>query len=433
LDMAGWREAMVCARGGRRPAAHPRYAGRWDPGNQTLWKESKARKLEPAYQRPEGRQIYHKRLVNERNRWLAATLCMEADSLKTFKEQGFVILRDVLPTTQVDAWREQAWEPLAINPDDVCRSWPDGGVRNTKLFKPEYRGRLRFPYSDAAAVSDPVPLSPQVGQQPQVKAILDFLLGPGTYDAGIAAPGEQGHGLEQDVVVFNWPHRPEERGPDLYNGVDQRNRGGGHIEGYRGFHKGGPTPQWQVGVTLYLDDVEPGGGATFVWPRSHLAVHRYFRNFPGDLPSGGAICTSRPEGDLHGIPPPRQNPTGQGMTEHYMRDFLPGGYDGGEPYEAVMRKGDIMIWHHWCVHASSYNGTDKVRQAIISRFHSTLPHHPLLWDDGGVASDGCLWKYWSDAVQGGESACRYDAVSSQDCHWRLVAGPQWQGPIWHKL
>ena len=42
------------------------------------------------------------------------------------------------------------------------------------------------------------------------------------------------------------------------------------------------------------------------------------------------------------------------------------------------------FWHHWCVHASAYNGSDKVRQAVIARFHSTLPGFPLLWDDGGV-------------------------------------------------
>ena len=106
----------------------------------------------------------------------------------------------------------------------------------------------------------------------------------------------------------NWPLAPERRHPDgdIYNGVDPRNRGGGHIEGYRGVTKGGPTPQWQVGCTLYLDDVEPGGGSTyvqqlpllfllkphmalrsFVWPKSHLAVHRYFKEYPEDIPTAG--------------------------------------------------------------------------------------------------------------------------------------------------
>lgn len=44
-------------------------------------------------------------------------------------------------------------------------------------------------------------------------------------------------------------------------------------------------------------------------------------------------------GELHGIPPPR---VGNGMSENYMRKYLPGGYDGGQPVEAVMKKGDVM-------------------------------------------------------------------------------------------
>ena len=47
-------------------------------------------------------------------------------------------------------------------------------------------------------------------------------------------------------------------------------------------------------------------------------------------------------GERHGIPPPR---VGNGMSENYMRKYLPGGYDGGEPVEAVMKKGDVMCVH----------------------------------------------------------------------------------------
>eukprot|EP01045_Picozoa_sp_COSAG04_P017944 COSAG04_NODE_1625_length_6126_cov_7.367679_5_plen_89_part_00 len=68
-------------------------------------------------------------------------------------------------------------------------------------------------------------------------------------------------------------------------------------------------------------------------------------------PTGGAICTSKPEGELHGIPSPRMG--GNGMSESYMRQHMPGGYDGGEPHEAVMKKGDAMFWHHWCVRECS--------------------------------------------------------------------------------
>ena len=73
---------------------------------------------------------------------------------------------------------------------------------------------------------------------------------------------------------------------------------------------------------------------SFVWPKSHLAVHRYFKEHPEDIPTGGAICTSKPAGELHGIPSPRIG--GNGMSESYMRRYMPGGYDGGDA-EAASR------------------------------------------------------------------------------------------------
>ena len=276
---------------------------------------------------------------------------MDASQLATFKRQGFCVVRGLIPLDQVDKWRAEAWGALTINEEDAPRTWPSGGNRNEGLMTPDSKERLVYPYTDTNAVADPRPFTLPVGDQPQVKSVLDQLLGEGTYGKGIAAAGEQGHLLEPEVVVFNWPLPPEERPEDPYNGVDARDRPGGHIEGYRGYTKGGPTPQWQVACTTYLDDVGPGGGSTYVWPRSHLACHRYFLQYPGDIPTGGAICTSRPHGAVHGIPPPRKGMdplygSGQisGMSERYMRANLPGGYDGGEPHEAVMAKGDVMFW-----------------------------------------------------------------------------------------
>ena len=72
--------------------------------------------------------------------------------------------------------------------------------------------------------------------------------------------------------------------------------------------------------------------------------------------------------------------------------------------------------HHWCVHASAFNGSARVRQAVIARFHCTLPGRPLLWDDGGVGSDGSLWKYWGDALR--EDGGRGGAASRRRrCHF----------------
>ena len=145
------------------------------------------------------------------------------------------------------------------------------------------------------------------------------------------------------------------------------------------------------------------------------------------------------------------------MTHEYMQQ-LPGGYDGPEePMEAVMRAGDVMcaplpslttllclslptrplllhsrqpeplcatcrFWHHWMVHASSINCSDTVRQAVIARFHSTKYGLALLSDDGGVASDGNLWKYWGPEVREGPEPDPA-AVEGFAASWQLLDSP----------
>jgi ectoine hydroxylase-related dioxygenase (phytanoyl-CoA dioxygenase family) len=75
------------------------------------------------------------------------------------------------------------------------------------------------------------------------------------------------------------------------------------------------------------------------------------------------------------------------------------------PYEAVMNAGDVLIWHHWCVHASSTNSSDRIRQAIITRFHTTEFGEQQRNDAGGVATDLDLWKYWGGAVRQAAARC----------------------------
>eukprot|EP01050_Picozoa_sp_SAG11_P031452 SAG11_NODE_9777_length_881_cov_1.436061_1_plen_178_part_10 len=157
-------------------------------------------------------------------------LGMEPSDIATFKADGFVIVRGLIPTAQVDAWRQEAWDTLTIDESEVANSWPNAGNRNAGLFKPQHAARLTHPYTEPGAIADPAPFQLPIGEQPQVKAVLDQLLGAGTYDKGIAAPREQGHILEPEVVVFNWPLAPERRHPDIYGGVDPRDRPGGHIE-----------------------------------------------------------------------------------------------------------------------------------------------------------------------------------------------------------
>ena len=44
-------------------------------------------------------------------------------------------------------------------------------------------------------------------------------------------------------------------------------------------------------------------------------MHRYFSEHPEDIPTGGALCTTAPNGTVRGVP----TPGGVGMTEEYMQ------------------------------------------------------------------------------------------------------------------
>lgn len=321
---------------------------------------------------------------------------LTVDEILSFKANGYVIVRGFFPTDTVDRWRRQVWAATTVNADD----WPDGdfagtytgtvrssGQRNTALFTPEARKRLVYPFPGEDTVADPFPIEPAIIDEPNARAALNQLVGEGTYGSGIGAPGDAGAGFENDVVVINWPGTADARSTVPYHKP--------HVEGMRPDRKGGCVCRWFVGMTTYLDDVSPGGGATYVWPKSHLAVHRYFQDWPRALPSGGAINDKLDVASVHGVP--ACGPRG-GMTADYMNSALPGSYDSA-PHEAVMQKGDVLIWHHWCVHASSTNYSDRVRQAIITRFHTTRWGHEQMTDAGGVATNKDMWKYWADDVR----------------------------------
>jgi uncharacterized CHY-type Zn-finger protein len=232
--------------------------------------------------------------------------------LASFKRDGFVVVPGFFPEQTCDEWRRQVWAATTAD----ASWWPGGdfcgpcvsplhgsGPRNTEILSLEARRRLVYPYPDPSVAADPRPIEPPISEQPRSRAALDQLLGPGAWGAGIAAPPDAGAGVETDVVVCNWPRPAVGHPPQASEGggvcgaraagarpsAASSKLGHAHVEGFRPLSKGGPTSRWLVGMTLYLDDVQSGDGGTFVWPRSHEAVHRYFKRWPGDLRSGGAL------------------------------------------------------------------------------------------------------------------------------------------------
>ena len=73
---------------------------------------------------------------------------MNPADLATFKSQGVVFVRGLLPPALIEHWRSQVWDTMTIDRDRPGE-WTDGGVRNIGHFKPEHRERIVYPYTDS--------------------------------------------------------------------------------------------------------------------------------------------------------------------------------------------------------------------------------------------------------------------------------------------
>lgn len=166
--------------------------------------------------------------------------------IREFKEEGVIILRGFIAPGQVGEWRARFWEHIqhhypACDPADTS-SWPNDFV---------------IPGGFAVDVSG----------LPQMQAVVEQLGGVDQLSGNMGGT----------LVV--WPQKGKTLG--------DWSPGGGHVDGY------GPGG-WNGGLALqavtYLDDVAHGGGAHLYWPRSHRAVHRFFREFPEQI--DGSFCGS---------------------------------------------------------------------------------------------------------------------------------------------
>ena len=154
---------------------------------------------------------------------------LKPDQINSFKEQGYLILRNFIDLAQIEIWRHQFWKHLDADADDPS-TWPD------------------------SYVIEGFSTDPPMGQLPQIKAVVEQL-GGGKFDGGGGS------------MLVQWPREDQEWAPS----------NSGHIDGYGpGGWKGG----FMLGATTYLHDIESRGGAFLYWPQSHLSTHDYFLEFP---------------------------------------------------------------------------------------------------------------------------------------------------------
>ena len=160
------------------------------------------------------------------------TALLTEKDITHFKEQGFVVLPDLIDPEHVEAWNEQFWNHVAAVPDNPT-SWPDN-------------------YVIEGFSTDPL-----FGHLPQMNQVVEQL------------GGNQFAGGGGSMLV-HWP-RSEGHWDMPANG---------HIDGYG---PGGWSGGFMLGATAYLEDVEEEGGAFIYWPQSHLTTHQYFLEHPSHI------------------------------------------------------------------------------------------------------------------------------------------------------
>jgi hypothetical protein len=241
---------------------------------------------------------------------------LSVDQITSFKENGFVVLEKCIAAETIAAWNAQFWSHLGAASDDPS-SWPDDYV--IKDFSVE----------------------PLLGQIPVLQGAAKQL-GGGVFGGGGGS------------MLVQWPKKDQ---------TQWQPPAQGHIDGYG---PGGWSGGFMLGATAYMEDVAHGGGAFTYWPQSHLAVHRFFREFPEQI-DGSFTKRDDWEEKQWGL----------------FSDPSPCG-----PEEFVARAGDVILWHCFMCHTGSVNVGSRPRLAVFSRWHHQQ-REQMRYD---IPED--LWKYW---------------------------------------
>jgi hypothetical protein len=120
---------------------------------------------------------------------------------------------------------------------------------------------------------------------------------------------------------------------------------------------------FSIGLTLYIDRVDPGGGGFTVWPGSHKTMNSYFE-------------------------------------DHSYSDYLEDPeriqeLELGSPVEIARDQGALVLWHPALVHAGSLNCSDRIRMVGLQRLYRK--------DAVDKDTEGILTNMWS----------HYDGINSK--------------------
>ena len=241
---------------------------------------------------------------------------LSAEQIESFKAHGFLVLKNLFNENDIDIWRKQIWRTLDSS-SETPETWPR-----------ERSGLDGYEYD---------PPESTFGLHPKLTAVADQL-GGGEFVLGDGIP------------IIRWPE------PSKSWELPRS----GHIDAY-----GGRWLPFMFGATMYLYDVERGGGSFFFWPDSHYVAHRYFLEHP--LHVDGSFL----EEDGFSWDVFCENPA-----------------TGGE--EFIAKAGDVVLWHAYLTHNGSANINTLPRIALFTRYDHRRRHENSFRYE--IPED--LWKYW---------------------------------------
>jgi hypothetical protein len=147
--------------------------------------------------------------------------------LRTFKVEGVVVCKGLVPRTTTAHWRKQIWSTLGASPDDP-----------TTFAQAQAHPRLRGAGSEAAPIA-----TPALHALPQIQAIVQQLT-----DGMVKT-------VSPDTeLIINWGRHGNPGGHEPRQWQAPTD---GHLDGYGGNRWGGG---YMLAATCYVNDVEPDGG-----------------------------------------------------------------------------------------------------------------------------------------------------------------------------
>ncbi len=229
-----------------------------------------------------------------------------ADSqVRSFKREGFLVVRNVLDSELMARARKRMWDgaPSSLKEEDPT-SWigpfsPSEESTDKENVRKHYSWKYREPGRETWMIE-------LLATNRAVWSMAEQLLGAGT----LARP-ERIRGIYSTL--------PE---GDL---TERKTRC--HVDAHP-FH---------LGVVGYIDTVAPKGGAFTVWPKSHAT---FFNNF---------YSRYRME------PAAKHAESLETINKQEYVDCH------GDP-------GDIVFWHHRLGHAAGHNRSSQIRKAILYDF-----------------------------------------------------------------